>query len=85
MEEAAPMARDADATQPELSAEDIDAESARPLPDRQAMSKIGLNVEGVDNFVMAVNEASAVNLASSDSIAFADADQVVIVDQVDED
>jgi hypothetical protein len=79
------MAADADAAQPELSEADIDAESAQALPDRQAMSKIGLDIHGVDNFAMVVNEASAMNVASTDSIAVADADQIVVIGQVDQD
>jgi hypothetical protein len=71
--------------QSELSAEDIDAESAQPLPDRQAMSKIGLNVDGVDNFALLVNEALAMNVNSTDSVAVADADQIVIMTQADQD
>jgi len=34
---------------------------------------------------MPINEATAMNVASSDSIAYADADQIVIINQVDED
>ena len=79
------MTTDADAAQPELSADDIEAESAQALPDRQAMSKIGIDVHGVDNFAMVVNEATAMNVASSDSIAVADADQIVVIAQVDQD
>ena len=79
------MATDADAAQPELSADDIEAESAQALPDRQAMSKIGLDIHGVDNFAMVVNEATAMNVASTDSIAVADADQIVVIGQVDQD
>ena len=79
------MDADAAAAQPELSIEDIDAESAQALPDRQAMSKIGLDIHGVDNFAMVVNEASAMNVASSDSVAVADADQIVIISQADQD
>lgn len=79
------MTTDADAAQPELSADDIEAESAQALPDRQAMSKIGLDIHGVDNFAMVVNEASAMNVASTDSIAVADADQIVVIGQVDQD
>ena len=78
------MTRDARA-QPALSADDIDAEEAQALPDRQAMSKIGLDIDGVDNFALVVNEASAMNIASTDSIAVADADQIVIISQADED
>jgi hypothetical protein len=79
------MAADGDAAQPELSEADIEAESAQALPDRQAMSKIGLDIHGVDNFAMVVNEASAMNVASTDSIAVADADQIVVIGQVDQD
>lgn len=79
------MDADAEAAQPELSIEDIDAETAQALPDRQAMSKIGLDIQGVDNFAMVVNEASAMNVASADSVAVADADQIVIISQADQD
>jgi hypothetical protein len=34
---------------------------------------------------MPINEATAMNIASSDSIAIADADQIVLINQVDED
>jgi hypothetical protein len=69
----------------ELTDDDLDAESADLLPDRQAMSKLGIDVDGVDNFATIINEATAMNIASSDSTAVADADQVVIVAQVDND
>jgi hypothetical protein len=75
----------ADAEKPELSQEDIDAEAAQPLPDRQAMSKLGLNIDGVDNFALVLNEATAMNIASTDSVAVADADQIVIIGQTDQD
>lgn len=68
----------------ELSAEDLEAEQASALPERQAMSKIDLGF-GIDNFAMPINEATAMNIASSDSIAVADADQIMIINQVDED
>lgn len=69
----------------ELTNDDLDAESADLLPDRQAMSKLGIDVDGVDNFAAIINEATAMNIASSDSTAVADADQIVIVAQVDND
>ena len=70
----------------ELSPEDLDAEEALALPERQAMSKIDLGAGlGIDNFAMPINEATAMNIASNDSIAIADADQIVIINQVDED
>jgi hypothetical protein len=70
----------------ELSAEDLDAEEAMALPERQAMSKISLGSGlGIDNFAMPINEATAMNVLSNDSIAIADADQIVVINQVDED
>ena len=69
-----------------LSAEDLEAEQAMALPERQAMSKIDVGAGfGIDNFAMPINEATAMNLASDYSIAIADADQIVIINQVDED
>ncbi len=69
-----------------LSAEDLEAEQAMALPEREAMSKIGIGAGfGIDNFAMPINEATAVNIASSDSIAYADADQIVLINQVDQD
>ncbi|MCA1692128.1 MAG: hypothetical protein ABR540_15640 [Acidimicrobiales bacterium] len=70
----------------ELSLEDLDAEEALALPERQAMSKIDLGAGlGIDNFAMPINEATAMNISSNQSIAFADADQIVVINQVDED
>ena len=70
----------------ELSAEDLEAEEAMALPERQAMSKIGLGSGlGIDNFAMPINEATAMNIASNESIAIADADQIMIINQVDQD
>jgi hypothetical protein len=71
--------------QPELTADDLEAESADMLPERQAMSKLGIDVHGVDNFAAIINEATAMNIASENSTAVADADQIVIVAQVDSD
>ena len=69
-----------------LSAEDLEAEQALALPEREAMSKIGIGAGfGIDNFAMPINEATAMNIASSDSIAIADADQIMIINQVDQD
>ena len=69
-----------------LSFEDLEAEEAMALPERQAMSKVDLGSGlGIDNFAMPINEATAMNLASNDSIAIADADQIVIINQVDQD
>jgi hypothetical protein len=69
-----------------LSAEDLEAERAMELPERQAMSKIDVSAGfGIDNFAMPINEATAINYASVDSIAIADADQIMVINQVDED
>ena len=69
-----------------LSAEDLEAEQALALPEREAMSKISIGAGfGIDNFAMPINEATAMNIASTDSIAIADADQIVLINQVDED
>jgi hypothetical protein len=40
---------------------------------------------GVDNFAAPINEALAVNVNSVESVAIADADQIVILNQVDVD
>ena len=69
-----------------LTPEDLEAEQALALPEREAMSKIGVGVgSGIDNFAMPINEATAMNIASNDSIAIADADQIVFINQVDQD
>ena len=68
-----------------LSNEELDAETAALLPERQALSRIGIGAEGVDNFATVINEATAMNIASDDSIAVADADQIVIISQTDQD
>ena len=69
-----------------LSAEDLDAEHALALPEREAMSKISIGAgSGIDNFAMPINEATAMNIGSEDSIAIADADQIMIINPVDQD
>ena len=68
-----------------LTEDDIDAETVSVLPERQALSKWSFNLDGVDNFAMPINEATAANIASTDSTAIADADQIVIINQVDQD
>ena len=72
-----------------LSADELAAEQGSDLPDREAMSILdfGFNVENIDNLNLAVpiNQAIAANFNTNASIASADADQVVIVDQADED
>ncbi len=69
-----------------LSPEDLEAQHALALPEREAMSKIGIGAgSGIDNFAMPINEATAMNIGSEDSIAIADADQIMIINQVDQD
>ena len=66
-----------------LTDEELERQVAEPLPDREAMSTI--TGTGVDNFAVPINEALAVNIDSVESYAIADADQVVILNQVDVD
>jgi hypothetical protein len=47
------------------------------------MSTIGLDLTGIDNFAMPINEAVAMNVNSVNTVAVADADQTVIVGQAD--
>ena len=68
---------------PGLSSEELDDQTAAALPDREAMSTIGLDLTGIDNFAMPINEAVAINNNSVSSIAVADADQTVIIGQAD--
>ena len=62
-----------------LSAEDMAAEQATDLPDREAMSIIAIG----DNVAAPTNEATAINYQSDYSVAVADADQVVFIEQTD--
>jgi len=63
-----------------LSADELAAQTAVDLPDREAMSTIGHGFgHGIDNFAMPINEAEAANINSTSSIAAADADQTVII------
>jgi hypothetical protein len=65
-----------------LSGEELQAEMAVDLPDREAMSTIGHGFgHGIDNFAMPINEATAANINSTSSVAAADADQTVIIYQ----
>jgi hypothetical protein len=74
-----------DQTRPGLSADELEAQDAAALPDREAMSTIGLDLSGIDNFAMPINEALAINNESVSSVAVADADQTVIIGQADVD
>ena len=72
--------------EPELSSQELEAQSGEPLPDREAMSTISADFgAGIDNFAMPINEATALNYGSVQSYAIADADQIVILNQVDTD
>ena len=66
-----------------LSDQELDDQHAAALPDREAMSTIGLDLTGIDNFAMPINEAVAINNQSVSSVAVADADQTVIIGQAD--
>jgi hypothetical protein len=66
----------------ELTGEELAAEQAQDLPDREAMSTFGHHFgHGFENFAMPINTAEAANISSSSSVAAADADQVVIINQ----
>jgi hypothetical protein len=62
-------------SKPELSPEELDAQTAEQLPDREAMSLIDANVAAP------VNAAVAANILSDDSLAYANAEQNVDIDQ----
>jgi hypothetical protein len=65
-----------------LTPEELAVEQAADLPDREAMSMFGRFTDGAENFAMPINEATAANVYSESSVAIADADQIVILDQV---
>ena len=66
-----------------LTDDELEDQHAAALPDREAMSTIGLDLTGIDNFAMPINEAVAINNQSVNCVAVADADQTVIIGQVD--
>jgi hypothetical protein len=73
-----------------LSGDELAAETAVDLPEREAMSTFGHGFgHGVDhdwgNFAMPINEATAANVESNASVAAADADQTVIIYQSSDD
>ena len=83
------MPERADKPQPEragLTDAELAAEAGADLPDREAMSMldIGLVVPTFDNLAMPINQAFALNFNTNQSIASADADQIVVVDQGDD-
>jgi len=60
---------------PQLTDQELEAESAETLPDREAMSLVNANV------AVPVNLAVAANVLSDDAVAYADATQDAIIDQ----
>ena len=67
------LAHDADARG--LSQEELAAEGAAELPDREAMSLLDLNLAAP------VNAAVAANVLSDGSVAYANAEQTAEIDQ----
>jgi hypothetical protein len=63
------------ANRDELTAEELDAENAADLPDREAMSLVDANV------AVPVNAAVAANVLTNESTATADATQDAPIDQ----
>jgi len=61
--------------QPELSQEELEAEAAQELPDREEMSLVNANVAAP------INLAAALNVASDNSIAYANAEQTAPITQ----
>jgi hypothetical protein len=59
----------------ELTQEELEAQGAEELPDREAMSLINANLAAP------VNAAVAANVLSDNSIAYANAEQDVTIDQ----
>ena len=61
--------------QQELTAEELEAQDAAELPDREAMSLINANLAAP------INAAVALNVASDNSVAYANAEQDVDIEQ----
>ena len=61
--------------QRELTADELEAQDAAELPDREAMSLINANI------AVPVNAAVAANVLSDNSTAIADATQDAVIDQ----
>ena len=59
----------------QLSREELEAQEAEQLPDREAMSLINANIAAP------INAAVALNVLSDDSVAIANATQDVDIDQ----
>ncbi len=61
--------------QDELTQEELDAQGAEALPDREAMSLVDTNI------AIPINAAVAANVLSDDAIAYANAEQTTPIDQ----
>jgi len=59
----------------ELTAEELEAQDAAELPDREAMSLVNANL------AIPVNAAVAANVLSDDAVAYANAEQDAYMDQ----
>ncbi len=59
----------------ELSTDELEAQDASELPDREAMSLVDANI------AVPVNAAVAANVLSDGSVAWADAEQATPIDQ----
>jgi len=79
------MTKDRDPARPPvdaLSGDELAAETAVDLPDREAMSTFGHGLgHSIENFAMPINESTATNINTNESIAAADAEQTVIIYQ----
>ena len=64
-----------DEKQQELTPEELEAQEAAELPDREAMSLVNANIAAP------INAAIAANVLSDNSIAYANAQQTAPIDQ----
>jgi len=64
-----------DVEKTDLTQEELEAQGAEQLPDREAMSLINANLAAP------VNAAVAANVLSDNSVAYANAEQDVTIDQ----
>jgi len=76
---------DPDRPPPSLSGDELAAETAVDLPEREAMSTfghgLGHGIDSITNIAMPINESTAENVNTNSSIAAADAEQTVIIYQ----
>ncbi len=64
-----------DRTPEQVTDQELEAEGAEELPDREAMSLVNANL------AIPVNAAIAANVLSDGAVAYADADQFADIDQ----